>query len=504
MYLSPVTDDECVSMINDLNNVGTVLSSISVNVLKYHKYQLAPIISSAINFSFSIGEFPDVLKVATITPIFKKDDRKLLKNYRPISILPTLSKIYERCLYNRLINFVESNSILHSCQFGFRKNTSTENAVIELTNKIYSSLNLKKHSICVFVDFQKAFDTINHSILFRKLDSYGVRGVVLSLFKSYLTNRKQRVRIGDSYSDLADLKIGVPQGSILGPLLFIIYVNDIFHVPEFGHAILFADDTNIIFSDHSYSNLISKCNTDLEKFRLWCISNTLSINIQKTHYMLFTNRLPSCDLSICPSLNGLPLESQNSCLFLGVYLDNKLKFNLHIQHISKKISKSIGIMFKLSKIFPQNVMKSLYYSLVYSYLVYCNCVWGGTFPTHLTGLNVLHKRVIRLISNSEYLAHTNNIFHSYGLLKLSELHEFRLILYVYKNLDKFSTFDSVTRGSNNLRPEFQRLRLCQNSVNFSGPNCWNNLPPDLRSIGTLLRFKNSVKTHLLSRYRTDL
>ena len=503
MFLNPVTHEECENLIGNLNNVRTDMSSISVNVLKTHKYQLAPIISSAINFSFSVGEFPDILKVATITPIYKKDDPKLLINYRPISMLPVMSKIFERCLYNRLIKFVEDSSILHPSQFGFRKNTSTENAVIELTNYLYNSLNLKRHAICVFIDFQKAFDTINHAILLRKLDSYGVRGIVLDMFKSYLTNRKQRVRIGDCYSDLTSLKVGVPQGSILGPLLFIIYVNDLFQVTEFGRPILFADDTNLLFSDHSYSSLVTKCDSDLEKFRLWCLSNRLSINIQKTHYVLFTNRLPSCDLTIGPVLNNQPLESKTSCLFLGVYLDNELKFDEHIKHISKKISKSIGVMYRLSKIVPPKVMKSLYYSFIHSYLVYCNCVWGGTFLCHLNRLNVLHKRVIRLISNSDYLAHTNDIFYNYGLLKLPELHEFRLILYVYKNVNKFSTFDTVTRGSNNLRPEHQRLTVSQNSVRYSGPNSWNGLPPELRSIGTLLRFKNSVKTHLLSRYRTE-
>ena len=501
MYLSPVTDDECVAMIDNLTNLRTDLSSISIDVLKTHKYQLSPIISSTINFSFQVGVFPDILKIATITPIFKKGDSKLLKNYRPISVLPVLSKIFEKCLYNRLINFIDQNLILHPDQFGFRKNVSTESAVVELTNSLYSSLNLKKHSICVFIDFQKAFDTINHSVLLRKLEFYGVSGVVLDLFKSYLTNRKQVVKIGKSYSGSAVLRVGVPQGSILGPLLFIIYVNDIFYVPIFGRPILFADDTTLVFSDKSYSSLVSNCNSDLERFRMWCLSNRLSINIEKTHFILFTNRPLSCDLSISLHLNNQPIQSKTSCLFLGVFLDANLKFNLHIQHITEKISKSIGIMFKLSKIVPAKVMKTLYYSLVHSYLVYCNCVWGGTFSSHLSGLVVLHKRVIRLVSNSSFRAHTNNLFLSLGILKLQELHESRLTVYVYKNLGKFTTFDTNTRGSSNLRPEFQRLRLCQHSVNFSGPNCWNSLPADVKSIGSILRFKKSVKNHLLSRYR---
>ena len=219
--------------------------------------------------------------------------------------------------------------------------------------------------------------------------------------------------------------------------------------------------------------------------------------------MIFTNRHDSCDPSIGLHLSNQPLQSRESCLFLGVYLDNRLKFNLHIKYISEKISKSIGIMFKLSKIFPASIMKSLYFSFVYSYLVYCNCVWGGTFPTHLAGLNVLHKRVIRLISNSAYLAHTNNIFYRLNLLKLPEIHELRIIMYVYLNFDTFSTFDTSTRGSGNLRPEFQRLRLCQNSIRYFGPKCWNNLPADLKFIERSENFKNKVKKHLIARYSED-
>ena len=380
-------------------------------------------------------------------------------------------------MYNRLSNFFESNLILSPTQFGFRKNMSTEDAIISLTKSLYSSLNNKYHSISVFIDFQKAFDTINHSILLKKLEFYGVRGQFLNLIQSYLTNRYQVVRIGKNISDRSEIRLGVPQGSILGPLLFLVYVNDVFYVSNVAKTILFADDNPLVFTHHSWDILFTMCNQELEKFRVWCLANRLSINVNKTFYMIFSNSTYAIENIPHVYIDGQIIVNKTDCMFLGMKLDNKLKFNLHVQYISGKVSKSIGIIFRLSKIVPSNVLRSLYFSFIYSYLTYCICIWGGTFPTHLNRLTILQKRIIRIITGSEYLAHTNDLFYNNSLLKLPEIYEYFVLIYMFKNLNTFPTFQTSTRTSDNLRIDFHRLSVSRNSIAYNGPTFWNTLPP---------------------------
>ena len=240
---------------------------------------LAPVIAKMINISFQTGIFPDKLKIAKVTPIYKGGKEDNITNYRPISILPCFSKIYERVMYNRLVEFLDHNQILTKEQFGFRKNYSPKLALTKLFDLILNNLGNNKFAISVFLDLKKAFDTLNHEILIQKLNYYGIRGKYNDWFSSYLRNRLQCTVLQNVTSNYVNITTGVPQGSTLGPLLFLIYINDIIKCSELLNFTIFADDTNITYADSNQDSLITTLNSELNKVSTWLLSNRLSLNI---------------------------------------------------------------------------------------------------------------------------------------------------------------------------------------------------------------------------------
>ena len=252
--------------------------------------QIAPLIKYPLalifNKSLSQGVVPKNLKCSLISPVYKSEDKSLVSNYRPVSVLPCFSKILEKLMFKRLMSFFDKHKILYQDQFGFRKKHSTEMAIISLTQKITEAIENKKFTIGIFLDLSKAFDTVDHSILLDKLEYYGIRGITLKWFKSYLSDRKQIVKFYEYRSSMKTISCGVPQGSVLGPLLFLLYVNDIHRSSTLLSFILFADDTNIFNSHSDINTLITTTNEELKKVAEWLRANKLSLNIKKNsiHY----------------------------------------------------------------------------------------------------------------------------------------------------------------------------------------------------------------------------
>ena len=227
LFLYPVTAFECSTIIKNLKLTKQNIDCIPVELMKLFHSIIADVLSDIINTSFLSGVFPQSQKHAIVVPIFKKGVQTDPSNFRPISILPIFSKIFERCIYDRLLNFIDQNSILSPNQFGFQRKKSTEDAILKFSEYSYETLNHKHYSINVFIDFQKAFDTLNHRILLRKLNAYGIRGIPLKLISNYLSNRTQAVKVSDSISSRRKISIGIPQGSTLSSVLFLLYVNDL-------------------------------------------------------------------------------------------------------------------------------------------------------------------------------------------------------------------------------------------------------------------------------------
>ena len=296
----------------------------------------------------STGIVPDKLKIAKVIPIYKKSNADMFYNYRPVSLLPCFSKILERLVFDRCTDYIDANGILNDKQFGFRPKHSTYMAIAQLVDKINIAVEKHETTIGIFLDISKAFDTMDHNILLYKLEYYGFRGVVLEWFKNYLNNRKQYVFHYNCKSDLKDhIVCGVPQGSILGPLLFILYVNDIIYTSNVLDFILFADDTTILYSHKDISSKTNTINEELKEVSNWFKANKLSVNASKTNYMILgtphmTSRKTSDNSNIV--LNDTILETK----FLGVLIDECLTWKNHIDCISKTISRNIGVMNKLT------------------------------------------------------------------------------------------------------------------------------------------------------------
>ena len=284
---------------------------------------------------------------------------------------------------------------------------STSMALLDLQDKITQSIDDHQFSIGIFLDLAKAFDTVNHSILIKKLELYGIRGLSLSWFISYLENRCQQVLCNGTLSKVKSLRCGVPQGSILGPLLFLLYINDLPNASKLLHFILFADDTNVFASHTSLNHLIDLINTELSLVADWFQSNRLSLNISKTNFILFcSHRKPIPNINIDIHINQQQITQVKSCKFLGVYIDSHLTWKDHIHYISCKISKSVGIMYRISYVLRSYVLLNLCCSLIYPYLSYCNLVWASNYHSRLKSLSVLQRRAVRIVAKKLYCIDT--------------------------------------------------------------------------------------------------
>ncbi len=334
MAIPIIFPQDVIDVINSLKNKKTNVHEIPVSIIKTNKNQIAVPLAILFNNSINNGNFPLLFKHATVVPIYKKGPRDEISNYSLISLLNVFSKIFEKIMKKFLLNFLESKNILHPNQFGFRHGLNTFDALRTFSYKIYTSLE-KKHSLLnIFIDFTKAFDTVRHDILLRKLHHYGIRGIINDWFQDYLSNRTQSTKFDSSISASLPILYGVPQGSVLGPILFLLYVNDITQIFTELKTILFADDSTLYITGENTTNLIHTANTDLQIFHKWCISNRLTVNLNKTFYMLFTNKpLPVLPLLLI-SQNIIHRTTKHT--LLGITYDDSMTFKHHCNKLSSQ------------------------------------------------------------------------------------------------------------------------------------------------------------------------
>ena len=491
------------------NSSSTGQDNIPMKLIKLCKTELAPILSHINNQSLSDGIFPDPLKIAKVVPIYKNGDIKCVSNYRPISILPSFSKITEKLIYTRLDKYLTKNSILHQNQFGFRSKLSTSMALLELIDNLSKSIDDRKLTLGVFIDLAKAFDTVDHRVLLSKLQHYGIRGIALSWFQNYLTNRKQYTVIDNAESSQSLIKCGVPQGSILGPILFLIYINDLNYISKLLHTIMFADDTNLFLTGKSLTELEQQMNKELEIVNNWFKANLLSLNVTKTSYIIFGNK--KChDINIF--IQNTSLSRQFETKFLGVILSSNLKWNKHIEVICSKISKNVSIISKIRHILPPILTRSLYLRLIEPYISYCNLVWSSSGKSQaLNRVLKIQKRYVRLISFSSYRAHSQPLFKQLNILTVYQIYQNQLAIYMFRILNNLvphlchhhfvwnaSIHDHNTRSSHHLHVPYCRTGLRQNTIQFQGPKLWNILPEEIRSAPSIINFKKRVRIYIMN------
>ena len=340
---------------------------INAKLLKCSLQYTEHILCHVCKVSLTEGIFPESLKTANVIPLFKSDDPMLFNNYRPVSLLCTLSKLFEKVMYNRLLSYLNKNNFFYQKQFGFRKKHSTYMPLIILMDEISRALDSGKFAVGIFLDFSKAFDTVNHKILLAKLAHYGIRDHAHAWLSDYLNNRTQFVSYNNFKSTKRVIKCGVPQGSILGPLLFLIYVDDLARTCKYAKPFLFADDTNLLHCGKNIINMKTEINTDLSTIAEWLKANRLSLNIKKTHFMLFTNKNTTPVLNI--QIDNNKINESKQTKFLGVIIDKKINWVAHISYINGKIARGIGIILKARKMLPKKTLTTLYYSFIYPFLI---------------------------------------------------------------------------------------------------------------------------------------
>ena len=376
LFFLPTSSFEIQEEINNSKlKYSNDCSDINMFLIKKISIEISPILSYLFNRVFSEGVFPNILKIAKVIPLFKKSDKSKPENYRPISLLPQFSKILEQLIKNRLLKFLDKFNIISKCQYGFRNKISTADALVDVIETVCQKLeNLNKCAI-LSIDLRKAFDTLNHDTLFKKLYVYGIRGISLDLLKSYLSNRMQYVFNKDIKSNLKNIKCGVPQGSVLGPILFLLYINDLPNISSIFKPILFADDTTLIFSDTSISKLENKMQCGIDQLYVWLNINKLSLNIDKTNILLFNIRNINDNVKLKLKIDNKEIRNVEMIKFLGIIIDNKLDWNRQIHYVCTKLSRSIAILNKVKLKLNSKALVLLYNSFFDSHLYYCAHIW---------------------------------------------------------------------------------------------------------------------------------
>lgn len=439
-FLTPTSSAEICSVFCTLRNSRSCdYDDMQIRPVKYTLDIISPALAHVYNLALSNGVFPDRMKMAKVSVIFKGGDKNELSNYRPISVLPVFSKGLEKIITGRMTTFCEKHSIITDSQFGFKKGSSTESALLAQKELILTSFENKLLTLAVFVDFSKAFDRINHVTLLTKLEYYGFRGVFLDLLRSYLQFRSQIVVIDNKISASKPLNSGVPQGSILGPLLFILYINDIVNISTSAKFVIYADDTTLFFTAKEPTRLLRDSNDVLATLNAWSTINALQINTTKTKAVLFRPKNSQAYIDGCLHIGASAVSTVSHFKSLGVYFEETMTWNKHVENVVGKLSRSAGILTKLRFFLPQKIKLLIYNSLFFSHLNYCLLVWGNTTNANISKLHLIQKKAVRAVANSTYDAHTGPLFETMNISPVTHLYNETLTKRYHKERKRCSS-----------------------------------------------------------------
>jgi len=482
-----VTPQEVLEIVHKLKPSDSVdIYDMSSNIIKKIIDCVLYPLTFCINKCLMEGIFPNVLKLSRVVPVFKKGEKDNPASYRPISLIPIFSKILEYVIFFQVCNYLEVNKIISDSQFGFCKGKSTVDAIHSLVKKIYNVFENKESAQVIFCDLSKAFDCVNHLNLLNKLNYYGFTGTSLELFKSYLNGRSQIVSINKLKSDVAEIKCGVPQGSVLGPLLFILTINDL---PKFiqAHTILYADDTSFLCSSSDLQMLQNSVRNTLTQANIWFSANGFLLNEQKTQNLIFSLK------------ETLAVDIQANVKFLGVVVDSKLSWEPHIVYVNSKLSRVVYLLKNLKNYIPENYVRSAYFAFFQSIMSYGILVWGNS--AHISDTLIIQKKIIRILSDADRLAHCKPLFIKLKIMTVINLYIYTVLCFTKQHLHEFryrkDFHPYITRNSNQIQIPYCRLTKTLKSYEILGLRIYNRLPSNITSLNGNA-FKNRQYNWLLA------
>lgn len=500
IFLTPVNQNEIIKYISSLkNNSATGIDQISVKLIKIcHTYLTIPL-THIINTIFITGLVPAHFKETIITPIYKSGSRSEKTNYRPISVINNIAKIFEKALKTRLEKFLETNKIISENQFGFRNSFSTKDAIYKLTSTVNNCINNSKKCISVFLDLAKAFDTVSHTKLLQKLENIGIRGTALDVFGSYLKDRKQYVKIEKNISEPEIVKTGIPQGTVIAPILFLIFINDFCNISNISAKIVsYADDTVIIFEDTDWKELTKKVSCDMEIIKNWLDQNLLSLNIDKTKFICFSiNTIRNHITEINIQNTDYVISNTKKIKYLGIIVDENLKWQEHIIYITDKIRKLVRKFYMLRDVLKTKTLLNVYNSLVESIIRYGIIAWGAAYENALKPLKVVQKLILKIIMKKNHTYPSVHLFKECNCLNVKNIYVLESIIFVHKNIKKynFPTHLHNTRSVSNSNLIINKYNKTsqQNFIDYQGPLFYNKLPINIKNIKNPVKFRNCVK-----------
>ena len=501
-YLQPASQKEIENIIKKLkpkNSKG--YDNVSNRILKGIYPAILKALWIIFNKSLNNGEFPMTMKLAIVTPLYKSKNIHEICNYRPISLLPVISKVLEKIISNRLVKFFTKHKVLYEGQYGFRRQRSTTDAILDFMGNVLHSFNRGMFTIGIFLDMTKAFDSINHETLLNKLEKYGIRGIAFEWLKSYLSERKLQVKFKETLSDRFSVEFGTPQGSVLGPLLYIVLANDLIKSLKFCSSISFADDTTVYASGRNLKLLFKKVNEDLKQLNIWFIRNSLSLNIEKTNYIIFRmkNKKVKMDNNTI-EIGGKEIKCVRNIRFLGVIIDENLDWSSHVKYLLSKLTAGIYSLNMVKNFLPSHIKRMIYLTNIQSHLNYAMCVWGPMLnSSNRNKIRVKQNHAVRAIFQVNRRTSVKPLLKKARLLCFDDMVDLSLLNISFRyindtlpirivNLFEIQNHDQFTRNRNILLTPIHSLEICNKSFLGRTPHLWLNLSNNIKLAKTAKLF----------------
>jgi hypothetical protein len=520
VYIPEATEKDVREILSRLPLKGPGFDKIRLKDLRNPNFNIE-ILTTFINNSITEGVVPEALKLAIIKPIFKGGDKNSFNNYRPISILSSINKILEKYIHNHLLSFLTRKKLLSKYQYGFIKSKGTKDALERFAYIVNSNLDKNFSIIALFIDFRKAFETLDIDILLNKLENIGVRGHILTWFKSYLRDRKVRVQVNNTHSDTERMRYGVPQGSILGPLLFLIYINDVVLAIKHCKVIMYADDIVLISTHKIFETCHTRLQLDFSRLNTWSHDNSLIINKDKTSVMYISSMSSkskvvkikmhshSCihcnDIAGDVNCNCSILEQVDKYIYLGIVIDEHLKFPQHIDKINKKMRIIAYQIYMLKDIVHPSIKLLIYNAMVQSILRYGITVWGMASKTLLSSIIRNQKRILKLIDEDRgkhcVSTELKHLCRKYKVLPADQLMKWVILMENYYKKEYKIPCENTHNMTKRHSPVLKTYRYCnlygKRLPTYYVPQMFNCIPKHLADLKGMAEVKREILTWLL-------